>query len=238
MEFTMKLEGADVVNSLLASLPANARYGAAVGMNRTLDEAQAAIQGGLPGKFTLRRQTFVRNTIYRKPREDWATKDRLEARVRVNEDRNVLEKFEEGGDKRPRSGKALGIPVLGGARPTKGAVVPEKFKLKALFFSQQGLLSQARSIAGTKKRTGRKALLRASGKKYVSMNGKVFEIVGTKATPRLKLLWVFKPSVRIAPKLRFVETGKRVIDRRGLSNILGAIEVEVTRGLTTKSGVS
>lgn len=238
-DFVMKLEGAEEVNALLAKLPANARYGAALGMNRTMDEAQAEAKRGLSSKFTLRRKSFVENTIYRKPGEDWATKDRLEARVQVNPERNHLAKFEEGGDKGPTRGrKAVAVPVIGGARPNKGAIVPEKFKLKTLFFSQQGLLSQARSIAGTKKRSGRNALLKASAKQYVSMNGKVFEIVGTKATPRLKLLWVFKPSVRIAPKLRFVETGKRVIDRRGLSNILGAIEVEVTRGLTTKSGVS
>ena len=237
-DFTMKLEGADEVNALLAKLPANARYGAALGMNRTMDEAQAEIRRGLSGKFTLRRKSFVENTIYRKPGEDWATKDKLEARVQVNADRDQLAKFEEGGDKRPRSGKALGVPVIGGARPTKGAVVPEKFKLKTLFFSQQGLLSQARSIAGAKKRSGRNALLKASAKKYVSMNGKVFEIIGTKRAPRLKLLWVFRPSVRIAPKLRFAETGKRVIASRAEPNVSGAIEVEIMRGLTTKSGVS
>lgn len=238
-DFTMKLEGAEEINALLAKLPENARYGAALGMNRTMDEAQAEIRRGLSGKFTLRRKTFVENTIYRKPGEDWATKDKLEARVQVNADRNQLAKFEEGGDKGPTRGrKALGIPVVGGARPTKGAIVPEKFKLKTLFFSQQGLLSQARSIAGTKKRSGRNALLKASAKKYVSMNGKVFEIIGTKRTPRLKLLWVFKPSVRIAPKLRFAETGRRVIDARAAANVSGAIEIEVTRGLTTRSGVS
>lgn len=236
-DITIKVEGAEEVNALLAKLPTNARYGAALGMNRTMDEAQARVKSTLSGRFTLRRKAFIENTIYRKPREDFATKDKLEARVQVNPERDFLAKFEEGGDKHPTGGrKALGIPVLGGARPTRGALVPEKFKLKALFFSKQGLLSQAKAIASTVKKSGRKALLKASGKSYVSMNGKVFEIVGTKKSPRLKLLWVFKQSVRIAPRLKFVATGSEVIAARAVPNISGAIDVEVTRGLTTSNG--
>ena len=237
-DVTVKMEGAEAVLALLAKLPANAKFGAALGMNRTMDEAQTAIKAGLSSRFTLRRKSFVESTVYRKPGVDWATKDKLEARVQVNPDRDQLAKFEEGGTKSPRSGKALGVPVIGGARPTKGALVPDKFKLKAIFFGQQGLLAQARTIAGTKKQSSRNTLLRASVKKYASLNGKVFEIIGTKRAPRLKLLWVFKPSVRIAPRLGFVKTGREVIERRAEANVSGAIEVEITRGLTTKSGVT
>lgn len=237
-DFMMKVEGAEEINALLAKLPANAKYGAALGMNRTMDEAQAKVKAGLSGKFTLRRKSFIENTIYRKPGQDFATKDKLEARIQVNPERDFLAKFEEGGDKGPTRGrKALGVPVLGGARPTKGAVVPERMKLKTLFFGQQGLLSQASAVFGAKRKGVRKGLLKASAANNVAvLNGKVYRIEGTKRNPKLKLLWVFKKAVRVRPVLKFADTARAVIASRAELNVTGAIDVEVTRGLMTKSG--
>ena len=244
-DITMKVEGADEVNALLAKLPANAKYGAALGMNRTMDEAQAKVKAGLSGRFTLRRKTFIENTIYRKPREDFATKDKLEARVQVNPERDFLSKFEEGGSKRPRGGgtggpgdkdRALAIPV--GARPSKGAVVPTKYTLKALFFGQQSAISQAKSVYGKRKGVRRTLLKRSVAQDVAVMNGKVYRIAGTKRNPKLDLLWVFKKATWIKPRLRFAKTAQEVIAARAEPNISGAITVEIMRGLTTKSAPS
>jgi hypothetical protein len=232
MQVELKVEGLSEAIKGLAALPKQVRFAASVGANRTMNDAQKAIQDSLASRFTLRRESFIRGTIYRKPGVDWATADNLQAGVRVNDQRNLLAKFEEGGNKTPRDGKALGVPILGGARATKGALVPDKYKLKTLFFNQRGRVAQALTLGGTKKRGARKALLKASAAQNIAViRDKVFEIVGTKRSPKLKLLWVFKSSVRIAPKLGFIATGKAVIDKDAVSNIEGAISLELSRGL-------
>lgn len=202
----LEVVGLDGLEAMLRHLPPNARYGAALGMNRTIDEAQSAIRASLPEKFTLRRKQFVERTVYRKPGEDFATKAKLEARVRIHDERDVLAKHEKGGRKVPREGRALAIPV--DVRRTKADVVRKSEGVKALF---------------------------ASGKAF-RKGSKVFVTQGRGKKKTLRLAYVFKPSVPIAPALGFERTARAVIARRAEANIAGAIEVELTRGLTTKSG--
>lgn len=247
-DMMIKVDGMVELNELVAQLPRKTLFAVSMGMNRTMDEAQDAIRKRAASKFTLRRKTFVEQTIWRRPglwpHGDFANKDNPHsAAVRVNPDRDFLAKFEEGGSKRPRGGgvggagdkdRALAVPV--GARPSKGAVVPTKYTLKALFFGQQSIGSQAKSVYG--KRQGvRKTLLKRSVAQDVAViNGKVFQVQGTKNKPKLNLLWVFKKATWIKPDLQFIKTGREVIERRAEANVAGAIEIEMTRLLTTKSG--
>lgn len=244
---TMQVLGLDVLQKTVASLSSSLKFGASVGLNRTMDEAQSAIRETLPGRFTLRRRDFVEKTIYRKPGEDFASKDKLAAGVRIHDERNVLAKFEEGGDKTPRGGgvggagdsnKAVAIPV--GARPSKTAVVPQRLQLKSLFFGSTSRISQAIQIIslGRRERRFRGLLVKRSGitDDVFVKDGKVFQKTGKRG--KLKLLWIFKPSVRIQPLLHFVETAKRIVMERGVANIAGAMQIEAERGLTSKSGVT
>jgi len=206
---TVRVEGLEEVARLIEQLPRQAKFAASIGINRTMDEAQTAIRGGLANKFSLKRPQFVQNTIYRKPREDWATKDHLAARVRVHDERNQLAKFEEGGPKQPTRGrKAIAIPVQ----------VPR---------NAAGIVPTSRSP---------KALL-ASGKAY-SRGGMLWLLTGRGKIKKRVLAYVFRASVPIAPDLQFVETGLRVIANRAVPNIVGAIEVEFARGLVSRSGPS
>jgi len=182
-----------------------ARFAASVGMNRTLNEAQDAIRAGLGGNFTLRRERFIKDTIYRKPGEDFASKTTLVAGVRIREDRDVLAKFEAGGVKTPRTGKALAIPV--GVKRNKADIVTKANSVRSLL---------------------------ASGKAFIK-NGRVWQKIGRGKRAVLKLAYVFKPSVKLAPDLHFVETGAKVINERAVPNIAGAIQVELDRGLTSSS---
>ena len=223
------------VERLLKDLPANARFGASVGMNRTANEMQDGIRASLPGKFTLRRRAFIEQTIYRKPGEDFATKDRLIAGVRIHDERDVLAKFEAGGVKRPRDGKSVAVPLA--ARPSKGSVVPERFKLSTLFFNQRGLFSQAEAILNTKGRGRRRGLLKASaGANVFVSNGIVYMRQGKGRGTKLVKLWVFKKETPLPASLHFVDTAKRIAATRLIPNVVGAIELEISRGLTTKSG--
>lgn len=222
------------IDAMLKSLPANAKFGASVGMNRTANEMQDAIRQSLPGHFTLRRRAFIESTVYRKPGEDFASKDHLVAGVRIHDERNVLAKFEAGGFKTPMSGKTIAIPLA--ARPSKGAIVPQKFTLKALFFAQQGVLSQAGAILSTKGKGKRKTLLkRSQANDLFIRNGILFQ-APKNHRGRPKALWLFKPQSKLPPDLHFVTTGSRVARDRLALNVIGAMQLEIDRGLTSKSG--
>jgi hypothetical protein len=184
-----------------------ARYAASLGINRTLNEAQDAIRAGITERFTLRRKDFILRTIYRKPGEDWATKDNLRGAVRVNPEQNFLAKFEEGGLKTPRSGRALAVPV--DVRRNKADIIPRNQSVRALL---------------------------ASGKAFIH-NNLVLQRTGSKARGfGLTLLYIFKPSVHLNVPLKFVETGIKTIQDRAHPNIVGAVQVELDRGLSWTSG--
>jgi hypothetical protein len=207
----LKLLEADeaYLKRLFAEIGPKALFAASLGMNRTMNEAQDAIRQGLQWKFTVRRKSFIESTIYRQPGKDFASKTNLQAGVRIHEERNVLAKFEEGGLKLPTGGrKALAIPV--GVKRNKNDIVTAANSVKALL---------------------------ASGKAFIK-NGKVWQIMGRGKKKTLKLAYVFKKSVPLRPDLHFVATGSKVIMERAVPNIAGAIQIELDRGLTSKSGAA
>lgn len=92
-----------------------------LGLNKLVNAAQGAVKDSLAGKFTLRQPSFIQNTIYRQPGQDFATKTNLSATVRVDPKRNFLAKFEDGGLKHSRSGKDVAIPIL--REENKGLII-------------------------------------------------------------------------------------------------------------------
>lgn len=83
-------------------------------LNGCANETQRDTRVGLEdGRMILRRPTFVKNTIYRKPGEDFAKKTHLVAAVRVDDrpGRDFLAKFEDGGEKEGRNGHRVAIPI-------------------------------------------------------------------------------------------------------------------------------
>lgn len=194
-------------------------FAASVGLNRTADEAQQAIRASLSQHFTLRRRAFVESTIYRMPREDFATKATLRAGVRIHPERDFLSKFEEGGVKKPRDGRTLGIPIE--ARPTKEQLVPPKYQLRTLFFGQRSTPSRVGTLLGARKGRGRNALVKAfEGTGAFVRNGRVFLREGKN---KLKLLWVFRPRVPVPASLRFLATANQIASQRAEPNLMGAI---------------
>jgi len=195
------------VEDFLAAMPGKAHFGASMGLNRTANEIQDEIRAGLDNRFTLRRADFVKKTIYRKPGEDFASKNKLNAAVRVHDERDFLAKFEKGGTKTPRTGKALAIPQ-GGVRRNKRDIVTKSQGVRALL---------------------------AAGKAFIKGDA-VFQRIGRGKARRPILAYLFRRSVKIPDSLRFEETARKVADNRLAANVAGAIEVELSRGLTTKSG--
>lgn len=187
----------------LASAGDRFRFPASVGLNRTADEIQRAQQESLHNRFTLRRPEFVKRTIYRKPGEDFATKGNLVARVRIHDDRDVLAKFEAGGEKRPRDGKALAIPI--NVKRNQRDIVPKGQTVRALL----------------------------AAKKAFVKGGRVWQMVGRGRHKTLRVLYLFKPMVRIPASLGFFVTALQVADRRLIDNVSGAIAKELAGTLTT-----
>ena len=200
MQFTIQVDD-KAFRKWLATAPRNLRFAASVGLNRTVDEAQREIQASLGSKFTLRRADFVKRTIYRKPGEDFATKDKLIAAVQVNPERDFLAKFEAGGDKTSKSGGPVAIPI--DIRRNKNDIVPKSQWVGALL----------------------------AAKKAFIKNGLVLQRLGTKATGfEIRLAYIFKPSVRIRPVLKFVETARAVAARRLVPNVAGSINRMIAGG--------
>jgi hypothetical protein len=79
-------------------------FATANAMNRTLDESQAAMRAGIRQRFTVRGRSagFIDRLVKRR-REDFATRDRLVARIRIEGPENdlargaILARHEEGG---------------------------------------------------------------------------------------------------------------------------------------------
>lgn len=120
-----------------------------------------------------------------------------EASVRVgNKPGLLLEKLETGGARTPRAGKvAIATPMVGGARPTIRQDIPPALYVNAL---------KVRRGAKTKKK--RKGT--AGAERFFVTKLGIFE----RGASRLqnKLLYLFNKVVKVPPKLKFIETAKRV----------------------------
>jgi hypothetical protein len=98
---------------LIALLPRQLRFAAALALTRTAQDARAEIVAELPRRFTIRTGWIARGIRIRP-----ATKTRLVATVLSLDDFMALQ--ETGGTKTPRQGGRLGVPIA--ARPTPAAV--------------------------------------------------------------------------------------------------------------------
>ena len=94
-------------------------YATAVALTRTAKRAQTKVRRNLPRRFTIRNQ-WVSKGILIKP----ATKKKPEAVVYSRDDFMVRQ--EEGGAKRPKSGRHIAVPGSGTKRSKRGIVTKAK----------------------------------------------------------------------------------------------------------------
>lgn len=152
-------------------------------LNALANKTQQTVQNQLGERFTLRRPDFVKRTIYRKPGQDFATKSKLEAAVRVHPDRNFLAKFEDGGTKTSTSGSRLAVPIE--VRRNKNEVITKANRPKALL---------------NKPKVFKKGKL-------------ILQQVGRAKAAVTRVLYVLTRSVTIAPRLHMADTAKRVTEQ-------------------------
>jgi len=164
-------------------------------INATAISFQEKQRQGIRERFTIRRQWVLRGVKIN--REDFARKDRLEARVHIDSARDFLIKFEKGGRKRPE-GSRLAIPAE--VRRTKAGVVSRTLRPRALDFKPTG----DGRYAGQKKTF----MLRRPGGR-----GVIFQFFGRRGNRQTRTLFTFAPSAKIEPILKFEETATATIKR-------------------------
>lgn len=203
MQITINVTGQDAVRSALKGIGRQAPYALQLTLNNTANDAQTAIRQGLTG-FTLRRKTFVENTIYRNRSTDFATKTKPQAIVRVNPARDFLAQHEDGGHKTPQSGRHVAIP-LPAVQPDRGTVVPRRLRPSGLRTN-----GQVRKVVTP---SGVFLVRNRPGKGKGRLEGW-----------RTEFLYKLNTSVPLRPRLAFHANARKAIDERFVSNALMAIE--------------
>jgi hypothetical protein len=226
IEFTVDVQHESEIISMLAGVRSQTPYAISVSINRSLDDAQAAIRRTLPEHFHLRSKEFVERTIYI-ANKDRARKDNLVGIVRVNPERNFLAKFETDHEKRARGGKNLAVPVLRIRQPD--LIIkrshPLSFKKVMQAIDQRGGRIKARRKKGAPPPgpLGDVFLLKKNGRTLV-MQRPVSGGDRTGNRSNLKVLYVFEHEVPIEPELHFADTALATAQRVWVRNFEAAID--------------
>jgi hypothetical protein len=178
----------------LREIGKQAPYALSLTLNRLANVAQQDVQNSLSTRFQLRRAQFVRNTIYRKPGEDTATKTRLEAGVRVDDRRDFLAKHETGGQKTSVDGGRVAVPI--GARRNKAEIITKANRPRAIL----------------------------NKKGFRIKDDLIVQTVGRGKRAALKVWYKLVRSVPIRPRLEMAKTSQRAVDREWVRIASEAIE--------------
>lgn len=198
----------DAVRALAMLQNAATRMSFAVvnAINNTALEVQRRVQQREAGQFTLRAQRafILRQAAIVKPFAS-APERRFYAVISVGQRPGLLlPRFEAGGTRGGRLGANVAIPVVGGARPTQESMIPSPLRI-----SQLNLTRPTESaIYRRARRAGRGGVRQGLLDTYEIPNVGIFQHVpGQK---RGRLLYLFKPTVRLDRRLQFVRTGLEV----------------------------
>ena len=175
-------------------------YAAFIAVDDVVKLAQEAERTNVQAAFKVRRSDYIRGSI---KILQFPKKGSPVAIIGIDPTRNVLAKFEDGGQKTPRSSGIVGglsVP-MSGARPSPYDVVPPALKASSILNDQ-----------GFKVTSG--------GKQFVLLRTGPSQTKGSRAAgqrprdPNVKVMYVVKAGVPIPPALRFVETIRSVVESR------------------------
>lgn len=175
-----------VVRAALGEAQRQAPFALALALSNVTKDAQAAIRQGYRQRFQLRRPDFIEREGAKITQ--FATKAKPEAILEVTAKAGFLTKFEDGGEKRPKDGKAIAIPVA--VRRSKSDIVPLSQRPPALYASKG-----------------------AQAGRIFSKGGKLLQRVGRGAKAVTRVLYIWKASVRVDARLRFVATANETVDK-------------------------
>jgi hypothetical protein len=109
-------------------------YAVMKALNETATDFQKMQRQSLNQDFTLRRKEFIDRTI-KIEKGNFATKDNLRVIVNIDPQRDVLSKFEKGGEKEPtRGGKSIALPIT--VRRSKTDIIKKAERPRSFQFTK------------------------------------------------------------------------------------------------------
>lgn len=183
MKVTVKVSGVQSARHSLQQVAKQMPFAMSKALNATANSVQSAVRESVAERFTLRKKSFILNTIYRSKSTDFASKSKFSATVRVDPARDVLAQHEEGGIKTPKDGRSIALPTSA-VRRTKADLITPTNRPRALLDKPKHF------------RKG-DVLLKETGR------GKRRKLVA---------LFVFKRKATIRPRLGFHQTAAKTID--------------------------
>lgn len=187
----------------------------------TAKQAQLAIQEGvLPMHFILRRKKWMQQGVRVEP----ATKAKLEAVVKDIHSFMTLQ--EVGGEKRPRYGKMLAIPLKrGGARPTPTTVIKKENLPGAVMATGRGFIRGNIMYLRHKhyKRAKRVSIVRGPG----AMRTKVVR-------DKIVAMYALAPEASLKPRYEFAPGVKESVEKGFGKNFRVAFEHAVNTAFSRK----
>jgi hypothetical protein len=180
----LRVQGMTEISASLKAIGRQAPFACSLALNETANAVQSAVQASLSRNFTLRRPDFIRKTIKRERGQDFATKTKLQAAVRVDETRNFLSQHEDGEQKRALSGRNVAIPI--NVKRGSNGIISTANRPK-------GLLRDKRVMRIESDR-GKSLLVRFTGKGKRS---------------KVDVLYVLKPFVPLRARLGMKDMGER-----------------------------
>lgn len=210
MEPSLEVEGDEQLSAFVRhvyrdQLP----FTTSVAINRTALRFQDHQREHMREEFTVRSKRFMDRSVKIKP---FSSKRSLAAKISIDSPggREVFEKFETGGTKKPR-GQSLTVPreelrVRSGRVRARERL--RRLDLKRVGAAPGGLRTKGTGIYKGRRRT---FMIRQSGGR-----GLVFRRVGPGETGTFqgtKLLWVLTPEGEIQPSLEFAKNARHIVDK-------------------------
>lgn len=217
-------------NSLSKQVP----FAMSIALNRTYDEAQLEIRKEIERKFVLRERGYILRTI-RRDRDDMATKDRLQARVRLQSpsrkfhpNASLLAPFVDGGEKRADSpARPIAIPT-DVIRPSFRQQVPRFLYPKSL-----GLLNANYTVPPVGKRKKRRSKSWKAVRPFVldpkqhrGLAPNAWGVYMRTGPDRedIEMIWSYKMRVPLPKRLPFEPIVQATVDKRWAVNMRGAFD--------------
>jgi len=222
MNIAITLKGVDELKAELARVKGQLPFTTSLALNRVANKMQGAVKANLASHFTLRRRPFIEGTVYRRkgtwPSGDNSSKASLTAALRINPERDVLVKYEEGGTKVSQSGHRLAIPLIR-MLGNRNLVIGR---------SSRYSLKDMPTLAGASATSIKRAKRGPQTTFYATQTRKagstiIWESKGARTPP--KPIWLLRPGgVPIAPRLSFHDTVQRTFDAVWVAEFARALD--------------
>lgn len=178
-------------------------FAASRAINATMLDFQKYERQDIQGSFILRRQQFIERQV-KIPRGGFARKDRLLGVVEIDPQFDLLQKFEPGGTKRPRSAEHLAVPEFGGLLDRR-RVIPRRYRPSALELAEGPAqrFSRSRKTGKTKARGRQRHAGQGLFRTYLVEDVGIFQRVGHGKTSKTRPLYLFERTVPLPASLHF-----------------------------------